>query len=126
MRTNIDQKSKVNFCNDGNHSMKLTKSAQRPNFLEIVIKEYERNPLDCVQSNFMGGGGGAGVVVPSLPPPLRTTFYDPQPRHPTSSIFHCYSPTIHYPCPHPSIKILIIHIAFQVGLVTNRSFSSFA
>ena len=64
----MDQKSKVNFCNHGNHSMKLIKSAQRPNFLEIVIKEYECNPLDCVQSIFFWEGGRGGGTLCTPPP----------------------------------------------------------
>ena len=124
MRTNIDQKSKVNFCNDGNHSMKMTKSTQRPNFLEIVIKEYECNPLDCVQLKFYGGRGGGTFCTPSL---YKQLFMTSNPRHPTSSIFHCYPLPFTIPAPPPPpIKILIIHIAFEVGLVTNRSFSSLA
>ena len=46
--------------------------------------------------------GGAGVVVPSVPPPpYEQLFVTLNPRHPTSSIFHCYPTTIHYPSPRP-------------------------
>ena len=41
------------------------RKCMKASFLEIVIKEYEFNPLDCVSQNFRG----AGVVAPSLPSP---------------------------------------------------------
>ena len=68
--------------------------------------------------------------TPSVPSPQRTTFtlYPPPilrcfwkdslmiPHHPTSSIFHCYTPPpplIQHPCHPGPIKILIIHM-FQI------------
>ena len=80
--------------------MKLTKSAQRPNFLEIVIKEYECNPLDCVQSKILGGGGRGGGTF-CTPPPTNNFLWLPTPATPLQASFTATPLPFTIPAPPP-------------------------